>query len=313
MDECCCSGEKVKWKGSDFENILFVFFGAGFGVLFRFGLVHWLEWMITKEAIDTGMLFEAFFPNVLGCFWMGVISFYKRSYFFSKYPGVYTGIGTGLLGSLTTYSGWQVHSAFKASIYHNYFACCMSLLFGFCVPALAFKCGEHFGKFIRYCFSFERETLNDNIVVGMSHGFMILLLVVNILLMAFLISFNFFEINELALACIAGPYGAMTRYILGKYNATTPNFPFFTFIANFLGAILYVVMYYVTASLNSNVQTILRSLILTGFCGCLTTVSTWIGEIHKLSDKNSYIYTVVTVLSTQAVVLPITFIVENVK
>ena len=34
-----------------------------------------------------------------------------------------------------------------------------------------------------------------------------------------------------------------------------------------------------------------------GFCGCLTTVSTWVGEINGLRRRSAYLYALASVLS----------------
>ena len=44
------------------------------------------------------------------------------------------------------------------------------------------------------------------------------------------------------LATAIGPIGALLRYFLSQYNHHTPNFPTFTFIANFLAVLANIVI-----------------------------------------------------------------------
>lgn len=42
-----------------------------------------------------------------------------------------------------------------------------------------------------------------------------------------------------------------------------------------------------------------------GFCGCLTTVSTWAAELRALAPRHAYVYGAATVAAALAVVVPV--------
>lgn len=91
--------------------------------------------------------------------------------------------------------------------------------------------------------------------------------------------------------------GAYLRFLLSDLNLISPSFPYGTFIANVLGtwiaSIILVISKYVVDYYRIKLQSILYG-ILTGFCGGLTTVSTFVKEIDTLPATEGYIYTITT-------------------
>jgi fluoride ion exporter CrcB/FEX len=101
---------------------------------------------------------------------------------------------------------------------------------------------------------------------------------------------------------ITGVFGAYLRYQLAAFNPIYPNFPLGTFSSNMAGtyllAIFTVVSKYRAEYYNVDVQAALFGLS-TGFCGCLTTVSTFVNEIDALPEFDSYRYAITTNLVAQ--------------
>jgi len=54
---------------------------------------------------------------------------------------------------------------------------------------------------------------------------------------------------------------------------------------------------------NTSMQTIIISSLLTGFCGCLTTVSSYIQQASKLSLKYSWAYAFGSIFVAQSFIL----------
>ncbi|KAM9901520.1 hypothetical protein OXX79_004499 [Metschnikowia pulcherrima] len=117
-------------------------------------------------------------------------------------------------------------------------------------------------------------------------------------------------------ACLFAPWGAFLRFWLSKLlNSKVENFPMGTFAANFSGTVLLSVFTLLAkgkASFASDlpiVSNILSCHVLAGledgFCGCLTTVSTFVVEICALELLYSYFYASVSVAASFSAMLVI--------
>ncbi len=99
-----------------------------------------------------------------------------------------------------------------------------------------------------------------------------------------------------------GFIGTSCRYHLSLLNSNSPNFPIGTFLANVSGtcllAIITVLSKFVVDYYNIDAQSILFGLSF-GFCGCLTTVSTFVNEINDMSQLDAYKYSIGTNIAAQ--------------
>lgn len=102
------------------------------------------------------------------------------------------------------------------------------------------------------------------------------------------------------------PWGAILRYYLLKFlNSKVPNFPMGTFAANTLGCLLLATFTLIARgrSLSDRSVQIVTNVVGChvlmglddGFCGALTTVSTFVVELFGLSTLYSYVYGTVSV------------------
>ncbi|KAB2110391.1 Fluoride export protein 1 [Alternaria gaisen] len=104
--------------------------------------------------------------------------------------------------------------------------------------------------------------------------------------------------GQAVFAIVFAPLGTMMRYWLSvQLNRRIKSFPIGTFSANMLGTALLAMAYDLQhADLQGNVAggSIVGCQVLTGitegFCGCLTTVSTWVAELRSLRKKHAYLY-----------------------
>lgn len=82
--------------------------------------------------------------------------------------------------------------------------------------------------------------------------------------------------NELALACVFAPVGALTRWALSFQNFRMPYFPVGTFIANIFGTAVLAALTLAQSGvhLTSIACNVIQGLA-DGYCGCLTTISTF--------------------------------------
>ncbi|MCJ1372014.1 hypothetical protein MMC20_003235 [Loxospora ochrophaea] len=104
--------------------------------------------------------------------------------------------------------------------------------------------------------------------------------------------------------CLA-PLGTLTRFYASIHlNGKIASFPLGTFAVNMLGTALLGLFYDLQHIRLGNDATVGGGMIgcqlfqgaMDGFCGCLTTVSTWVSEIKGLRRKHGYIYGLISVL-----------------
>ena len=101
-------------------------------------------------------------------------------------------------------------------------------------------------------------------------------------------------------AVVFAPVGCLLRFYSSIYlNNLLPSFPLGTFAVNILGtAVLGMAWDLQHAPLSSSMSVAGGSIVgcqvlqgvQDGFCGCLTTVSTWVSELSSLRRKHSYLY-----------------------
>ncbi|CCU83166.1 chromosome condensation protein CrcB [Blumeria hordei DH14] len=110
------------------------------------------------------------------------------------------------------------------------------------------------------------------------------------------------EIDEwleaLIFSLVFAPLGCLTRYYTSLHlNNRVSNFPLATFLVNVIGTTILAVAYDLQhmAILDTFQDRILQG-VQDGFCGCLTTVSTWIAELTNLPRKSAYIYGLASVV-----------------
>jgi fluoride ion exporter CrcB/FEX len=106
-------------------------------------------------------------------------------------------------------------------------------------------------------------------------------------------------------ALVFAPVGCLLRFYASlKLNGIMPSFPLGTFAVNIFGTAV-LGMAYDLQHVNLEGSTVgggrvacqvLQGL-MDGFCGCLTTVSTWVAELNGLRRKHAYYYGGASVLS----------------
>ncbi|KAL3495739.1 CrcB-like protein-domain-containing protein [Aspergillus germanicus] len=102
-------------------------------------------------------------------------------------------------------------------------------------------------------------------------------------------------------AIIFAPLGCLLRFYLSlALNTRIPSFPLGTFTVNILGTIILAMCYDlqrvdgIGASVLVSCQ-VLQG-VMDGFCGCATTVSTWVAELNGLGRRlHAYVYGTVSV------------------
>ncbi|KAK3996049.1 CrcB-like protein-domain-containing protein [Cladorrhinum sp. PSN332] len=103
------------------------------------------------------------------------------------------------------------------------------------------------------------------------------------------------------------PLGCLARFYLSlKLNGKLPSFPLGTFAVNILGtAVLGMSWDLAHVPLGGVVACQVLQGVQDGFCGCLTTVSTWVAELAALRRGHAYIYGGASVVAGLAVLVAI--------
>jgi CrcB protein len=93
-------------------------------------------------------------------------------------------------------------------------------------------------------------------------------------------------------ALVFAPIGCLGRFYASIYlNSILPSFPLGTFVANMFGTAVIGMSYDLQhVPLGGVVGCQVLQGIEDGFCGCLTTVSTWVSELKSLRRRHAYIY-----------------------
>ncbi|GAB7354159.1 hypothetical protein MBLNU459_g4716t1 [Dothideomycetes sp. NU459] len=107
--------------------------------------------------------------------------------------------------------------------------------------------------------------------------------------------------GEVLFALVFAPVGCLLRFYASlKLNALVMSFPLGTFAVNIFGcaieAMCYDIQHVPILSTSSSLAgggrvgcQVLQG-VMDGFCGCLTTVSTWVSELQGLRRRHSYVY-----------------------
>ena len=117
--------------------------------------------------------------------------------------------------------------------------------------------------------------------------------------------------KEIWFSILFAPIGASCRFWLSPLTYEKYKLPTGTLLANTIGAVILAAVYVINVRVAIEAcdesfaicwPTIVTFAIGTGFCACLTTVSTMMGEIHRLRVEHplfSYFYAILTVVICQ--------------
>ena len=312
----------------DYDELL-LFFGissaAVFGAYLRVGITYFRVWHIETN-------YCVMYAQIIGCVIMGILLKFK-AYFMgnSRYPPtryrrlLYTILSSGLCGSITTFSTWQIEcnkSLFIqadiswGNIMGTYNGARMlewgvCLWIGVALPLMAL----HFGIYLAEILQEEQKVSQQDGVISTEvepkeelksvyeEVFLFAVFCITCVLSIGLPLLVFPTWIHLTYTAVFGILGAYLRYWLSSFNKIYKSFPMGTFAANIggswvlagtLAASKFGVEYY-----NVGTQAALFG-ISCGFCGCLSTISTFVSEIDSMPNKHAYRYGIVSNLMAQA-------------
>ncbi|KAJ1664750.1 hypothetical protein IW140_002975 [Coemansia sp. RSA 1813] len=319
--------------------VLSLVFFSMLGVLVR---VH-VTRLLTYDKQPT---YALLWVQMIGCFIMGVCM-RTKGVLLRFSPALNTGLTTGLCGSITTFSSWQLlvyqqffntehgqHIRFKnflggLGVLVSTMACAMGAL------RLGQMAGEEtrllVNRYLRATrdedpdplyrintkllggsyasghrgwFGWDRWRTTDLVLVGAG----LASLVAAVLVVALARS-----TRSVSIALLFGPVGTLIRWRLASFNAPHPwlkqhmptaliGSPLGTLAANVLGSMVLAIVHILQTGvvvLPSAAACYVLAAMADGFCGCLTTVSTFAAEVSALSRRRSVAYTTASVVATQ--------------
>ncbi|TFK91489.1 hypothetical protein K466DRAFT_660026 [Polyporus arcularius HHB13444] len=270
-----------------------------FGVLARLGLQ-------AITTYDGRSIFPLAWVQAAGCLIMGFALGLKEP-FGQFYGPLYTAVTTGFCGSLTTFSGWQL-DIFESWIngtasHRDWFRDAIDgigkTVFTLAISLSAVSFGAHLATLAAPLLPTLR-TPPRRIRYTLS--------ALGVLIYAAAYP-AYFELparyrHEVTAALLFSFPGTLSRYLLSIFlNPRLKLFPLGTFAANTLGTALlgtFQVLQTIQhpGPLSANACGVLRGLS-DGFCGCLTTVSTFAAEVDALDGRRAWIYVSLSWLVSQ--------------
>ncbi|KAJ3329323.1 hypothetical protein HDU76_008138 [Blyttiomyces sp. JEL0837] len=255
-------------------NVGLITFFSTLGVLIRVSLV-------ALNTYPSEPVFPLIFPQIFGCFIMGIVN-HRKQELSQYYHPLFIGIGTGLCGSITTFSSFMILT-FRNLVSSPTFSLLGSHIMGinflaaFAVIFLTFSTaiasiflGETFSNLLpAQLFKVSNKQQRrqskldaENHGVKQTRGFNmklaergittadIISMILGVSSMAVLAVFIavsnsrvLFFITDVAIACLFGPVGSLVRWQLAKLNKIWPNsFPIGTFLANVGGTVILAVV-----------------------------------------------------------------------
>ncbi|KAF9055377.1 hypothetical protein BDZ89DRAFT_1098021 [Hymenopellis radicata] len=270
-----------------------LFPSAMFGLLCRLGLE-------ALATYDGQSIFVLAYPQAVGCLIMG---FCRAS--ITGYTPVLIALTTGFCGSVTTFSGWQLdifeswlnpHNAPRGALRDVVDGITKSV-FTVSISLASLLFGHYLAS------SFTLSVPHPPRVVRIS----IIVLSILIYAAAFPLYFRLSPSfrHQATSALLFSPPGALMRYALSVKLNIAGRIPWGTFIVNTFGTALLGIFHVVQRlNVNSDACTTLQGLS-DGYCGCLTTISTFAVEITVLKGRKKWIYSVGSYVTAQLLLLVI--------
>ncbi|TBU45044.1 CrcB-like protein-domain-containing protein [Dichomitus squalens] len=270
-----------------------------FGVLARLGLQ-------AITAYDGKEIFPLAWVQGAGCLVMGFALGLKEP-IGQFYGPLYTAITTGFCGSLTTFSGWQVdifESWINGTASHRDWLRdaidgAGKTVFTFAISLSAISFGAHLSKLL---LPYVRTARTPSRPVRYTLSALAVLVYAAAYPAYFRMSPRFR--HEATAALLFSFPGTLSRYLLSlSLNPRLKLFPLGTFAANMVGTALLGTFQVLRSirhpgPLSANACNVLQGLA-DGYCGCLTTVSTFAAEVDALPPRRAWLYAVLSWLTGQ--------------
>lgn len=308
--------EKGHTKVMKFIDHVGISFGLAIGTYIGVTLRIYLSYLSQWDGIKH---FPSIWAQIIGT---GLIGFFIGYRKLSQHKVIYTSLATGLCGSLTTFSSWNSEASmvllqlnktsFATISFSNYWTGTLGaitvLLLGVGMPVMALL----FGRNVAQLFTSSNSTSNDSTNANMSTTnkrkciVLVLAIVMYIIVTCSIVTSCVMTGNYyIMFSLLLGWPGTYIRWCLSNLDTYLKSgFPLGTFLANAIGSIILagtlVARAYV--AMETSTQWLLYSAlsgIITGFCGSLTTVSTFASQLVKTPFRIALLYALVSLGVTQ--------------
>lgn len=270
-------------------------FFAILGVLARKGLMV----LTTYSGAFVGGVIWA---NFTACVVMGMLIQSQRAW--KEYApkatiALYTGLSTGFCGTLSSFSSLILEAFVKSADvsigkYYHYpngaygiMECASVVITQMCVSIA----GLHFGKHLIKLY--DPKIPHMKLIEDLAAVCGILAWIAVICLIAIM------DWRSWTFSCIVAPIGCWTRFYVSKLlNPKFKRFPLGTFTCNVFATLVLAMLNLLSRGKLPNGGRILNSVLACqmiqglddGFCGALSTVSTFVVELYTIKSPNSYKY-----------------------
>lgn len=291
------------------------------GVLTRYLLDDLFGPGVIGLTSDQSVLYTDLAPNMVGSFlmgWLGVV-FKGDISRFSDYLAV--GLTTGYLGSLTTFSGWN-QQMLELSVQGKW-TVVFGIPLGFILADYSIMYGIRTAKGLKGFLETSNLPLtkfssskSNGKVDNFKRQFAVMFALLLILGLLWGASGAFAKREfdrgsggaELWLACIVGPFGVWIRWFLARQlngrglgkSSLLKWFPFGTLVANVSAACVMAALSTIQKGDITKTSDSIVTGIKFGLLGCLSTVSTFIAEVHSLRESNKPwrgdVYAIITIV-----------------
>ncbi|KAF5753758.1 putative fluoride ion transporter CrcB [Helianthus annuus] len=286
------------------------------GVLTRYLLEKLFGPKVVGATGDHSYMYIDLPPNMVGSFFMGWFGAVFKADISNFSPELAVGLTTGYLGSLTTFSGWN-QKMLELSVDGQWVFAILGFLLGLFLVAYSFIFGVETAKGLKW--ALNRTKLSSKCGLSPINGVttQIILIIVMATMLGVLwgVSVTMLKkdfdgdssTSHLWFGCIVGPVGVWIRFYLARFNGQGLGkaqilkwMPFGTLMANVAAACIMAAFATMKKSVNDKHFDTVATGIQFGFCGCLSTVSTFIAEFEAMRASaypwRAYVYTFMTMI-----------------